>query len=270
MEIVFVRLVVFALLNYLTSMHRGNIESGRTKFSSGIVAEFWKPNRESQKALIICDGAPGLHSKRDLGEFFARKGYWAFQFRYRGTWESEGEFLRQSPARDVDDVIHGIQKKFREAWTGATYHPSIKEMLILGVSFGGAAAILASQNSLVMKVIAIAPVVDWNKSTKEEPFSEFIRQIKDGYPGAYRCPKNNLYKLRTKNFYNPVDSVLTLDGKKIFLMCARDDHSVPYLPTKKLAQKIGATYVERARGGHLSGMIVTHPIIWKRIHKFLK
>ena len=243
--------------------------SGRTLFAKEIVAEFWQPRRASGRAVIICDGAPGMPSKKKLAEFFARKGYWVFHMRYRGTWESGGEFLKRSPADDVDDVIEGIQKGFKESWTGVTYYLELSEVIVVGASFAGPAVIRASMNPLVRKVVAFAPVVDWSVATKEEPFEEFLRQIEEGFAGAYRCPKRNFKKLLTRSFYNPVDWVGKLDGEKIFLMHARDDTSVPYLPTHKLAKQIGATYIERARGGHLGSREILNPVVWKMVKKFL-
>ncbi len=244
------------------------IVSGRTKFGD-IVAEFWLSKKPTGKVVILCDGAPGLRSKVELGEFLARKGYSVFQIRYRGTWESAGEFLRHSPADDVDLAIAGIAGGFKEFWSGMTYYLDVREIVVFGASFGGAAAILATRNPLVAHAVAIAPVVDWNVSTKEEPFGEFLRQIDEGFAGAYRCPKKNFEKLRTTKFYNPVDWANTLDGKKLFLIHAKDDTCVPHGPTKKLAQRIGATYVERARGGHLGSSMVMDPAMWKRIARFL-
>jgi pimeloyl-ACP methyl ester carboxylesterase len=249
---------------------QGEIFSGRTRFAKEIIAEFWMPKKASGKAVILCDGAPGLRSKKELGEFFARKGYWVFHMRYRGTWESAGEFLKKSPALDVDDVILGIQKGFHELWTGVTYYLDIKEVVVVGASFGGPAAILATRNPLVVKAIAIAPVVDWHAESKDEPFDEFVRVCTEGVPGAYRCPKKNFNKLLTKKFYDPIDWADALDGKKLFLVHAKDDRTVPSLPTKKLARKIGATYVERMHGGHLSSAIITEPALWKRVQAFLK
>ena len=247
---------------------KSTIQSGRTRFGD-IVAEFWLSKKPTGRVLIICDGAPGLYSKKELALFFARKGYSVFQFRYRGTWESDGEFLKQSPAHDVDDVILGIQEGFRDWWTGLTYYLEVRQVVVVGASFGGPAAILATQNPLVTHAIAVAPIVDWSIATKEEPFSEFVRQINEGFSGAYRCPQKNFKKLLTKKFYNPVDWAEALTGKKIFLTHAKDDTSVPYLPTKKFAKKIGATYVERTHGGHLGSATVMEASTWVHIARFL-
>jgi dipeptidyl aminopeptidase/acylaminoacyl peptidase len=238
-------------------------------FCGEIIAEYWMPKKASGKAIVICDGAPGVPSKNKLGQFFARKGYWVFHPRYRGTWESKGEFLKQSPVRDVDDVINALSSGFRDAATGVQYYLDIREVTVVGASFGGAAAIMSTINPLVVKAVAVAPVVDWAVATKEEPFEKFVSEITDGFPGAYRAPLSSYKKLLKKKFYNPVDHVAKLNGKKLFLIHAKDDTCVPYQPTKKLAKKIGATYVERIRGGHLGSGIVMEKDFWSRIAKFL-
>jgi pimeloyl-ACP methyl ester carboxylesterase len=249
---------------------RSEIFSGRTRLGKHIVAEFWMPKKASGKVAILCDGCPSLPHKKLLAEFFARKGYWVFHPRYTGSWESTGEFLRQSPAEDIDTVIDILPKGFCESWTGVTYYLEIKEVLVVGVSFGGTAAILATQNAKVGKAIAIAPVVDWHTKSKKESFDEFVRVCTEGFPGAYRCPKKNFKKLLAKKFYDPIACADVLDGKKLFIVHAKDDQIVSYVPAKKLARKIGATYVERARGGHLSSTILTELVLWRRVQAFLK
>ena len=198
----------------------------RTIFCGEIVAEYWMPKKASGKAVIICDGCPAMPSKNKLGQFFARKGYWVFHPRYRGTWESKGEFLKQSPAEDINDVINALSEGFTDTMTGTTYFLDIREVTVVGASFGGAAAILSTKNPLVTKAVAIAPVVDWGITTKEEPFEKFVAEITGGFPGAYRAKLSSYKKLLKKRFYNPVDHADKLDGTKLFLIHAKDDACV--------------------------------------------
>lgn len=243
--------------------------SGRAIFCNEIVSEYWMPRKASCKAVIICDGAPAMPAKRKLAEYFVRKGYWVFHARYRGTWESKGEFLGHSPAQDIDDVIEAIPLGFQDVYSGTTYFIELQEVVVVGASFGGAAAILAARNPKVTKAIAIAPVVDWSVETKTEPFAVFVHQLTAGFPGAYRAQAKNFTKLLKKRFYNPVDWTHKLDGNKLFLVHAKDDPSVPFGPTKKLAKKIHATYVEYKTGGHLSSSMVLDKKLRQRIERFL-
>jgi hypothetical protein len=71
----------------------------RTRFRQQIVAEFLPPKRQGrkQRVIILCDGMPSIPRKQLLSEFLAVKGFWVIYPRYRGTWESDGQFLERSP-----------------------------------------------------------------------------------------------------------------------------------------------------------------------------
>ena len=79
----------------------------RTRFKKDIVAEFLPPSRKlkKQKVIIICDGMPSIPSKQLLMKFLSKKGYWVIFPRYRGAWESDGEFLDKSPHEYIIDII---------------------------------------------------------------------------------------------------------------------------------------------------------------------
>jgi dipeptidyl aminopeptidase/acylaminoacyl peptidase len=79
----------------------------RTRFKQQIIAEFLPATSKSkkQRVIILCDGMPSMPRKQALMEFLATEGYWVFYPRYRGSWESGGQFLEKSPDRDILDVI---------------------------------------------------------------------------------------------------------------------------------------------------------------------
>ena len=86
----------------------------RTRFGD-IVAEFLPPKGKRKKVreriVIVYGGMPGSPSKKSLLEFFSRKGFWIISPRYRGSWESGGEFLKYSPETDVGIALSHIAKK---------------------------------------------------------------------------------------------------------------------------------------------------------------
>ena len=117
----------------------------RTRFKKQIVAEFLPPARpgKKQKVIIVCDGMPSLPRKQGLAAFLSGKGYWVFCPRYRGAWESSGQFLGKSPHEDIRDVVDELAKGIREVTFGRRFELSPDEIFVIGGSFGGAAAILA-------------------------------------------------------------------------------------------------------------------------------
>src|ERR1700757_2992464 len=125
----------------------------RTRFARDIVTEFLPParRRKMQRVIILCDGMPGIPRKQPLMEFLSAKGYWVFYPRYRGAWESGGKFLERSPHLDILDVVDELPKGVCELAFGKRFALKPDEIFVIGGSFGGAAAILASLDDRVKK-----------------------------------------------------------------------------------------------------------------------
>src|SRR5262250_2461728 len=230
----------------------------RTRFKGEIVAEFLPPARahKTERAIILCDGMPSIPRKQPLAEFLAKKGYWVFYPRYRGAWESGGEFLERSPHLDILDVIDGFSKEFVETAFGQRFRPAIRDVFVIGGSFGGAAAILCSLDPRVKKVIANCPVVDWTilpKSEKAETSNpSYAAYIRAAFGNAYRLSDRNWRKLQGGQFYSPEFHASEMTASKIMMFHAKDDPYVPYLSVEKFAERTGVKLKSLRRGGHLS------------------
>ncbi len=81
----------------------------RARLPSGILAEFLPPAKPSNRVIILCDGLPSVPSKKEILQHLALEGFWVFHMRYRGTWESDGEFLNESPDTDVNLVMRDFR-----------------------------------------------------------------------------------------------------------------------------------------------------------------
>lgn len=170
----------------------------RTRFKKEIVVEFLPPVRAGRKnrVIILCDGMPGLPRKQPLMEFLAAKGYWVFYPRYRGAWESGGEFLEKPPHQDVLDVIEELPKGFRELAFGRRFRVAKPEVYVIGGSFGGATSILCSLDPRVRKVIANCAVVDWSILPVEEKTEtsnpNYAAYIREAFGNGYRLYRQKL------------------------------------------------------------------------------
>jgi hypothetical protein len=85
----------------------------RPRFKKEIVVEFLPPARpgKRQRVIILCDGMPSIPRKQALVEYLSTKGYWVFYPRWRGAWESGGQFLERSPHEDILDVVSEQKKE---------------------------------------------------------------------------------------------------------------------------------------------------------------
>lgn len=243
----------------------------RTRFAKDIVAEIAFPKKQSGKIAIIAIGAPTSSARKESMLFLALHGYVAVFPRYRGTWESDGQFLHKSPALDIHDVIVEIEKKKQvtDIATGEKIPVKVSQIHLFGGSFGGPAVLLNTDLAIVKKVIAVSPVIDWSAEGEDEPFDFFVRFSQEGYGGMYRTKNaKDWQKLIETDFYNPIAHTKSIQGKKVFILHAKDDANVPYDPVIPFAEKIGATYYLKPTGGH--SIRFTQKFLWKKVEAFLK
>jgi pimeloyl-ACP methyl ester carboxylesterase len=247
----------------------------RTRFQRDIVTEFLPPARarKIQRAIILCDGMPSIPRKQPLAEFLAAKGYWVFYPRYRGAWESGGEFLERSPHLDILDVVGGLSREFREVAFGRHFRltSDLSELFVIGGSFGGTAALLCSLDPRVKKVVANCPVVDWailsREQKKETSNPSYAAYIRTAFGNGYRLSARNWAKLHDGKFYNPVYHAREITASKVMMFHAQDDPYVPYRSVLKFARSTGAGLKLLRRGGHLSTDLIVRKY-WERIAEF--
>lgn len=247
----------------------------RTRSKHDIVTEFQPPSLvvKKQRVIVLCDGMPSIPRKQPLAEFLAAKGYWVFYPRYRGAWESGGEFLKISPHEDILEVIGSLDREFRESAFGRRFRVRADEIYVIGGSFGGAAAILCSLDKRVKKAIANCPVVDWailrraeKAETSNPNYAAYIRQA---FGQAYRLSDRNWKKLYSGRFYNPAHHADEIDPSKIMMFHAKNDPNIPYRSVVKFARQTGVRLKLLRRGGHLSTDMIVRKY-WREIERFFK
>lgn len=245
----------------------------RTRFKQEIVAEFLPPTRASkkQKLIILCDGMPSIPRKQALAQFLAAKGFWVIYPRYRGAWESGGDFLAKSPHEDILDILDELPAELEEIAFGGRYSLSPNEIFVIGGSFGGAAAILLSLDPRVKRVVANCPVTNWEildaaekAETSKRNYAEYIREA---FGNGYRISDANWRRLRSGTFYNPWHHRREITASKIFMIHAKDDPNVPYEGSRRFAEATGVKLKSLTHGGHVSTDYITRKY-WPQIKKF--
>lgn len=244
----------------------------RTRFAKDIVCEFLAPVKKTKKdkVIIIASGMPGIPNGKEVMSFLSSKGYWVFLPRYRGAWESCGEFLKDEPTKDIKDVLDGFKNVFTDNWSGKKIKLNIKEIFIFGSSFGGPAALMLSKEDSVKKVVTFSSVVDWLADSKDEPLDWLFTFIRNSFGEGYRFPKTNWKKLSNGKFYNPVNSLNRIDPKKILMFHNQDDTTVLYKDVKNFALKNKIKLISFKNGGHRGSSWVLESKIWKIIKGFIK
>ena len=247
----------------------------RARFRQDIVAEFLPPARprKKQRLILLCDGMPSIPRKQPLVEFLSRQGYWVFYPRWRGAWESGGQFLQRPPQQDLSDILDELPRGVRELAFGRKFRLSPDDIFVIGGSFGGAAAILASLDPRVKKVIANCPVVDWSilprEQKKETSNRSYAAYIREAFGNGYRLTELNWNKLRSGVFFNPAHHIRELTPSKILIFHAKDDPYIPWRSVSRFADAAGINLRLLARGGHLSTDRIVRAY-WPRIQRFFR
>jgi predicted alpha/beta hydrolase len=247
----------------------------RTRFKQEIVAEFLPPvrPRKKQRIILLCDGMPSVPRKQPLAEFLARKGYWVFYPRWRGAWESGGQFLQKAPQQDLADIIDELPRGVRELAFGQKFRLSPDEIFVVGGSFGGAAAILSSLDPRVNKVVANCPVVDWSilsqEQKKETSNPSYPAYIRHAFGNAYRLRECHWNRLRSGVFFNPAHHIGELTPSKVLMFHAKDDPYIPWRSVRDFAATAGIQLRLLARGGHLRTERIVRTY-WPQIERFFR
>ncbi len=244
----------------------------RTRFAKDIVAEVVVPARKTSKVIVLCAGMPSYPGRRDdVLEKLAAQGFWVINWRYRGSWESDGWFLDKSPTRDLLDVIVGVEKGFVDLWTNKQYRVAKPQIYLIGASFGGPAVLEASSDKRVHKVVALSPVLDWRLEEKSaEPLSQLGRFVEMAFGNGYRMKKKDWDKLAKGGFYNPMQSLDKIEGARTMIINAADDEIIIMDPLDELVERTGADSVMLRSGGHMGLSKVVEPRVWRRIRKFFE
>ncbi|MGB0756967.1 MAG: alpha/beta hydrolase family protein [Patescibacteria group bacterium] len=242
----------------------------RTRFANEIVTEFLPPRKKSRRVVILCGGMPSIPAKKAVIEYFAKNNFWVFFPRYRGTWESDGKFLKRSPHEDVIDIINGLSDGFVSYWDHESYRVQPEEIYIIGASFGGPAAILASKDERVTAAVAVSPVIDWQHESEDEPLDFLKTFVREGFGNGYRFEDAEWNKLAEGNFYNPAAQVSSIDGSKIFIMHSLDDRAAPYEASHDFSLKTGAKLWTLKKYGHLGLSFATRFVPFMRIKHFFR
>lgn len=245
----------------------------RTRFKNEIVAEFLPPARHTkkQKLIILCDGMPSIPRKQPLSEFLPSRGFWVIYPRYRGAWESGGEFLQKSPHEDIVEILNELPCELEEIAFGQRFRLAPDHIFVIGGSFGGAAAILLSLDSRIKRVVANCAVVDWSILAKAEKVEtskqNYAEYIREAFGNGYRLCDANWQKLRSGTFYNPWHHRGEIDAAKVLMFHTKDDPAVPYERTKEFSEITGVKLKTLQRGGHISTDYITRKY-WPLIKKF--
>lgn len=221
-----------------------------------IIFEFSPAENESRGVVIICDGFPSVPRQKELLSYLSAAGYFIIFPRYRGTWESDGEFLKESPAKDIEDVINFIKNnKIKELYVGKEFDIRDKNIHLLGSSFGGSVALSLVESDDVNKIIALSPVVDFkmhNKDGNEQDLLWVRDFIKQAFDQGYRFKDECWNKMVSGDIFNPKQKLNEKEAEKISIIYDQSDKEIDYKKIENYASQNNIKTIKWDNVGHIS------------------
>ncbi len=190
---------------------------------------------DKKKLIIICPGLPSDPFNYDLLDFLSNEGFSCVYVRYSGTWGSYGSFLKNSPVKDIENILDFVLKErsFIDSSNNQKVKLNFKKIILIGTSFGGSVCLVSGAKSLnVNKIIALSPIVNYrdharNPDYPEEKIDNLGNYLKRAYGKSYNFSSNDWKKfVEGKLDINPDDYVHELSKKEIILLSGVKDKSI--------------------------------------------
>jgi pimeloyl-ACP methyl ester carboxylesterase/predicted nucleotidyltransferase len=230
----------------------------------GIVTECILQKENSRGSILFADGLPRVPEADKFLNLLASWGYDVFYPRLRGTWESEGSFLKEHPGEDILAIIEALTKGIS---IKETQFRSDKQILV-GISFGTLSVVHASSHPSIQTVIAISPIISMRDIVSIESLEAYIREF---FPGSYRFLSEDWAQLMqgkidlNPDIFNSGDRGL---GKYHFI-AAEQDEQIPFDSLVKFCTKNNIK-LHAIPGAHLSlerSQQQLFPILRKLLHR---
>ena len=161
-----------------TAMVPGTLYTPQRSSHAGIAYEYLTPKAPTGDVVVLIDGLPRKPDLTKTMSVLALRGYTVFFPRLLGTWESGGVFLDHDPAQDIRTFVRALRDG--ELPLGPA---SIRNVFLVGSSFGASVALHAGTDRAVSHTIALSPMYAPSHVPGLDTLQDFLRST---YPGAYR------------------------------------------------------------------------------------
>lgn len=234
-----------------------------------IIFEFSLANN-SQRTLIICDGLPSVPKQKELLIYLNNNGFDVFYPRYKGTWESGGEFLARSPSDDIADFIKFLKKgSVTELYNNTTF--SVKNSVsIVGSSFGGTVALALADNSDVDKIVAFSPIVNLksHNNGEEQDLNQLGEFMSRAFGNGYRFKKENWEAMTGGKIFNAPEKISANRSKDILIAYDLSDKEIDHKKIADYCSKNNIRSIVSENAGHLSFSKISQSL-WTQVFEFL-
>ncbi len=176
--------------------------------------------KETNNFVILCDGLPAVPYQHNLINLLANNGFGVLFPRYRGTWESEGIFLEKKPSDDISYLAKQLHKGIILGKNKITANT----VSLISTSFGASVALSLAADENIDKIIALSPVLDFQKFSNLDSLKIFLQKM---YSGSYRFTEKSWNELSSGRAVPSSLAVTKKFAPKLFLFGGGQDKEIP-------------------------------------------
>lgn len=246
------------------------------------------PNKE-YRFIISCHGLPShpyQHNPSKM-ENVTDAGFVMVFPNYIGTWASDGIMSWENCVKTILDTVDFVKSGQGRKVTQYTGDDSIikwkvKDITLLGGSFGGSVALVAGAKSKDVKnIISIAAPTNWRDHSKiheesAEPIEDLYDAIKHGWKNLWRIPNKEEWNRLVEGTadLNPCDYIVQLKSKNTLLIHGDADKVVSVKRAEQLHEDIkdgkGKHEIIILKGeGHMGNETIGRNEIFSKVKLFL-
>lgn len=250
--------------------------------------EVLDPNKKYH-FIISCHGLPShpyQHTPAKM-ENVTDAGFVMVFPNYIGTWGSDGTMSWENCVKTILSTVNFIKSGQGKKVTqyvdeDAVIKWKVKDITLLGGSFGGSVALVAGAKSKYVKnIISIAAPTNWRNHSKipeepAEPIEDLFNAVKDGWKHLWRIPNKEEWMRLVKGTVdlNAVDYIEALKSRNTLLIHGDADKVVSVNRTKELHEKVkigkGKHEIIILKGeSHLGNQIIGRAEILSKIVEYL-
>ena len=226
------------------------------------------------ETIILYAGFPSSNNYDNEIRFLHEKGYNVFYPRFAGTFQSNGNFLKENIVKEIQNFLQELKDgKALSLWDLKEINFQTKDLILMGGSFSGAILCgVAAIESSVKKLVLHSPVLDFKKHNQdgnEQDLTNLTSFVKRAYQNLYRFEFSDLNEALDK--VEEIKSSFYEDKLKIPVLITHDqeDQVVSIKHSLELKNKLPNVKLIKHSFGHgLSPKLIES--IWINLNDFLE
>ena len=198
-------------------------------------------HEESRDTIILLAGFPSNNNYDEIIRFLFDKGYNVLFPRFKGMYQSKGEFLEGNYLEELREFISEVpNSKIQSLWDDKLHEIKTNKTILFSSSFSGAIACNLGKSNDIDKLILFSPVLDYsnhNNNGNEQELGSLTNFVKKAYNNCYRFNFLNIQDKLAENSELSLENLKKDINNKIMILHDKEDKEVSYDKSKQFCDE---------------------------------